>query len=147
MFLYLLKKVKKKKPDAVAWDEEKQAYIAKWLPYATSLSGPVIDVPNVDHFKKKGVDAVSKHFQAELDDLKERMAAFVSLAADTQKVYNAHFKFEPIVGETYHLYQGEKYTFLSLITPDQWSHTHLGSYRLNPEYKWIQVPWPPASED
>ena len=62
----------------------------------------------MDAFKKKGVDKVSKQFQAELDDLQQKIKSFVSLAADTQKVYSAHFKFEPIVGETYHLYQGEK---------------------------------------
>ena len=45
-----------KKPDGVAWDEESQSYIAKLLPYATSNSSPVIHVPNVDAFKKKGVD-------------------------------------------------------------------------------------------
>ena len=146
MFLYLLKKVKKKKPDNVAWDEEKQAYISKLLPYANSLSGPIIDVPNVDHFKKKGVESVSKQFSAELQDLKDKIESFVSLAADTQKIYNAHFKFEPIVGETYHLYEGKDKAFLSLVTPKEWSIPHLGSYRLSPEYKWIRVSWPPSAE-
>jgi len=146
MLVSLPKKVKKQKPDQVAWDEEKEAYIAKWLPYASSLSGPVIEVPNVDHFKKKGVDAVSKHFQAELEELKEKIETFVSLAANTQKVYNAHFKFEPIVGETYHLYQGHNEPFLSLVAPEEWKRPYLGSYRLNPEYKWIQVSWPPSSD-
>jgi len=138
--------VKKKKPDNVAWDEEKQAYISKWLPYASSLSGPIIEVPNVDLFKKKGVESVSKHFQAELQELKDKIESFVSLAADTQKVYNAHFKFEPIVGETYHLYQGKENVFLSLVTPKEWSIPHLGSYRLNPEYKWVRVSWPPSAQ-
>lgn len=92
--------MKEKKPDAVVWDETNESYIAKLLPYASSISGPIIEVPNVDAFKKKGVDKVSKQFQAELDDLQQKIKSFVSLAADTQKVYSAHFKFEPIVGET-----------------------------------------------
>ena len=97
-----------KKPDGVAWDEEKEEYIAKLLPYGTSNSSPIIHIPNVDAFKKKGVDKVSKQFQAELDDLKSRIKSFVDLAADTQRVYSAKFKFEPIVGETYHLYEGKE---------------------------------------
>jgi hypothetical protein len=48
--------LKEKKPDAVVWDETNESYIAKLLPYASSISGPIIEVPNVDAFKKKGVD-------------------------------------------------------------------------------------------
>ena len=131
--------MKEKKPDAVVWDETNESYIAKLLPYASSISGPIIEVPNVDAFKKKGVDKVSKQFQAELDDLQQKIKSFVSLAADTQKVYSAHFKFEPIVGETYHLYQGKKEAFLSLIRPEQWSKEHLGTFSLNGDYKWERV--------
>ena len=68
-------KMKKKKPDAVVWDENEQSYFAKLLPYASSLSGPIIEVPNIDAFKKKGVDKVSKQFQAELNDLQEKIKA------------------------------------------------------------------------
>lgn len=126
-----------KKPDGVAWDEENQEYISKLLPYATSNSSPVIHVPNVDAFKQKGVEKVSKQFQAELEDLQNKIKTFVTLAADTQQVYSAKFKFEPIVGETYHLYAGEKKeNFLSLIAPSDWDKDFLGTFRLNGEYKW-----------
>ena len=123
----------------MVWDETHETYLAKLLPYASSLSGPIIEVPNVDAFKKKGVDKVSKQFQAELTDLQEKIKSFVSLAADTQQVYNAHFKFEPIVGETYYLYQGLNNTFLSLIEPSQWKQEHLGTFRLNSDYKWERL--------
>lgn len=128
-----------KKPDGVAWSEETEAYIAKLLPYATSNSSPVIHVPNVDAFKKKGVDKVSKQFQAELHDLQNKIKSFVTLAADTQQVYSARFKFEPIVGERYHLYVGKDgENFLSLIAPANWDKEHLGTFRLNGEYKWVR---------
>ena len=123
----------------MVWDETHETYFAKLLPYASSLSGPIIEVPNVDAFKKKRVDKVSKQFQAELTDLQEKIKSFVSLAADTQQVYNAHFKFEPIVGETYYLYQGLNNTFLSLIEPSQWKQEHLGTFRLNSDYKWERL--------
>jgi hypothetical protein len=128
-----------KKPDNVAWDEENQKYIAKLLPYAISNSSPVISIPNVDSFKKKGVERVSKQFQAELADLQSKIKDFVDLASDTQMVYSAKFKFEPIVGETYHLYEGAKESFLSLIEPNSWKKTHLGSFRLNGDYKWERL--------
>jgi len=131
--------MEKKKPDNVVWDKAQDQYFAKILPYASSLNGPVIDVPNVDTFKKKGVDRVSKQFQAELTNLQEQIKAFVSLASDTQLVYNAHFKFEPVVGETYHLYEGKESAYLSLIAPSEWDKKHLGSFRLNSDYKWERL--------
>ena len=72
--------LKKNKPDSVVWDDTQENYIAKLLPYASNISGPIIEVPNVDAFKKKGVDKVSKQFQAELSDLNEKIKSFVSLA-------------------------------------------------------------------
>ena len=126
-----------KKPDGVAWDEENEVYIAKLLPYATTNSSPVISIPNVDAFKQKWVEKVSKQFKAELEDLQNKIKQFVSLAADTQKVYSAKFKFEPVVGESYHLYAGKDgENFLSLISPDSWNKEYLGTFRLNGEYKW-----------
>ena len=131
--------MEKKKPDNVVWDKTQDQYFAKILPYASSLSSPIIDVPNVDAFKKKGVDRVSKQFQAELTNLQEQIKAFVSLASDTQLVYNAHFKFEPVVGEVYHLYEGKESAYLSLIAPSEWDKKHLGSFRLNSDYKWERL--------
>jgi hypothetical protein len=56
--------LKEKKSDAIVWDENHETYFAKLLPYATSPNGPIIEVPNVDSFKKKGINKVSKQFQA-----------------------------------------------------------------------------------
>ena len=135
------KALKKKKPDQVVWDEAQEEYMAKLLPYASQVSVPIIEVPNVDAFKKKGVDKVSKQFQTELADLQKKIKTFVKQASDTQKVYTAKFKFEPLVGETYFLYQGEKEDYLSLIPPENWKKEFIGAYRLNSEYKWEQVDW------
>lgn len=133
--------MKKKKPDQVVWDEEQEDYIARLLPYAAQASGPVIQVPNVDAFKQKGVEKVSKQFQTELEELQSKIKDFVKTASDTQKVYTAKFKFEPLVGETYFLYEGEKEEYLSLIAPGQWKKKFLGAFRLSSEYKWEQIDW------
>lgn len=133
--------MKKKKPDQVVWDQEQEDYIARLLPYATQANGPVIKIPNVDAFKQKGVEKVSKQLQTELDELQNKIKNFVKSASDTQKVYTAKFKFEPLVGEVYFLYQGEKEEYLSLIPPNQWKKKFLGAFRLSSEYKWEQVEW------
>lgn len=131
--------MKKKKPNSIVWDNEQEKYIAHLLPYASQTSGPVIKVPNVDAFKQKGVEKVSKQFQSELEELKGKIKNFVKTASDTQKVYTAKFKFEPLVGEIYFLYEGDQEDYLSLIPPNQWKKKFLGAYRLTSEYKWERV--------
>ena len=128
--------MKKKKPDSIVWDNTNDSYFAKILPYSSSLSGPIIKVPNVDAFKKRSVDKVSKLFRAELSDLQAKIESFVSIVSDTELVYNSEIKFEPIVGETYYLYEGKNKNFLSLIEPSLWSKKHLGTFRLNGDFKW-----------
>ena len=128
--------VLKKKPDSVVWDEASDSYVAKLLPYASSVSGPLIEVPNVDAFKRKGVEKASKILSAELEELQQRIKDFVTEAGNTQRVYAATYKFEPIVGETYHLYEGESGDFLSIIPPNQWRKTHIGSFSLTSDFKW-----------
>ena len=56
---------------------------------------------------KRSVDKVSKLFRAELSDLQAKIESFVSIVSDTELVYNSEIKFEPIVGETYYLYEGK----------------------------------------
>ena len=90
-------------------------------------------------FKQKGVEKVSKQFQSELEELKGKIKNFVKTASDTQKVYTAKFKFEPLVGEIYFLYEGDQEDYLSLIPPNQWKKKFLGAYRLTSEYKWERV--------
>lgn len=126
----------KKKPDSVVWDDATDSFVAKLLPYASSVSGPLIEVPNVDAFKRKGVEKASKILHAELEELQERIKHFVTEASNTQRVYAANYKFEPIVGETYHLYEGDTGDFLSIIPPSQWRKKHVGSYRLTSDFKW-----------
>tara|TARA_A100001011_G_C13954439_1_gene692604 strand:+ start:102 stop:500 length:399 start_codon:yes stop_codon:yes gene_type:complete len=131
--------LKSKKPDQIVWDEEQGEYIARLLPYAAQASGPVIKIPNIDSFKQKGVEKVSKQLQTELEELQSKIKDFVKSASDTQKVYTAKFKFEPLVGETYFLYEGEGEDYLSLISPDQWEKKFLGAFRLSSEYKWERI--------
>ena len=127
----------KKKPDAVAWDDKTARYIAKILPYATSISGPKIELADVDAFKRKGVEKATKILKAEWEELQHKLQAFAAAAATTDRVYAAKYKFEPIVGESYHLYAGKDgENFLSLISPDSWNKEYLGTFRLNGEYKW-----------
>jgi hypothetical protein len=129
-----------KKPDNVAWDEEKQKYNASILPYATNISGPVIQVDDVGAFKQRGVQRAQKTFTAKYNELKEEWKHLVSEVQLNELIYSAIYSFEPIVGEVYHLYlnKDDKY-FLSLIGPKEWNKKFITSVRLNSEHKWVYL--------
>ena len=120
-----------KKPDGVAWSDEEQTYISKLLPYATSTSGPVIQVPNVDAFKKRSGQSLQTISSRTRRPPKQNQIICYPCRRYATR-YSAKFKFEPIVGESYHLYVGDDgQNFLSLIAPSDWDKEHLGTFRLN----------------
>jgi hypothetical protein len=55
-------------------------------------------------------------------------------------VYESSYKFEPIIGQIYHLYEdksGRK--FLSIIEPELWSQKFLYSAVLNSDMTWSRI--------
>lgn len=129
-----------KKPDNVAWDEEKQKYNASILPYATNVSGPVIQVDDIGAFKQKGIQKAQKTFTAKYLELKEQWQDLVSEVELNNLIYSSKYSFEPIVGEVYHLYIGnDDNYFLSLIGPEEWNREFITSVRLNSDHKWVYL--------
>ena len=68
------------------------------------------------------------------------MQKLISDYNTNQLIYSAKFNFEPLIGETYHLYSGKDgINFLSLISPSEWKQTYLGSFILDSENKWEKI--------
>lgn len=125
------------RPDHIVFDEEEGRYNASILPYATDFSAPVITVSDMTHWKQTGAQRISHHLESRFDEIKEQYLAMKDLYEWNQAVYNADFNFEPVMGETYHLYaRPGKRPFLSLIPPKDFKQKHLGSFRLNSERIW-----------
>ena len=83
---------------------------------------------------------VNKQLETKFLELKEEYQRLVEEYKWNDLVYNAQFSFEPVIGQTYHLYirhNGE--IFLSLISPDEWNKESLGSFKLNSEQKWVKL--------
>ena len=129
-----------KKPDSVAWSEEKGKYISSVLPYATSVGGPVIKLDDVAFFKEKGTNRVQKTFSAKYQELVDQYNELIDEVKLNELIYNSKFSFEPVIGEIYHLYvRNNGQYFLSLIKPSEWNMTHVVSVRLNSEHKWVSI--------
>ncbi len=130
-----------KKPDYVVYDEETGTYNAALLPYSSGVSAPKITTPDITSWKKTKINKVNHEIKSQFDQLKEQYDAMVKKFKDNQLVYGAKFSFEPIVGETYHLYKGRKdgLPFLSVIHPAECSWDFVGTYRLSSEKLWEQI--------
>jgi hypothetical protein len=129
-----------KKPDLVAWDDDKQKYVSSVLPYATNVSGPIIKLDDVSGFKERGVDKVQKTFTNKYKELIQEYNNLVDEVNLNELIYNSKYTFEPVIGEIYHLYQrnnGEY--FLSLILPSEWNRKHIITVTLNSEHKWVSI--------
>lgn len=127
----------KKKPDQVVYDEESGTYNAALLPYASGVGAPKITTPDITSWKQTNINKVNHEIKSQFDQLKAQYDAMVQQYEDNQLVYGARFSFEPIVGETYHLYKDRKgEPFLSVIAPKECTWDFVGSYRLSSEKLW-----------
>ena len=130
----------KKYPDNVAWDNDKQRWVANILPYPTNVGAPLIKVENVDIWKQKGISKTNHYLETRLSELKEEYLKLAEEFKWNDLIYNAKFNFEPIIGKTYYLYDGDdNKNFLSLISPTEWNRECLGSFQLNTEQRWIKL--------
>ena len=128
-----------KKPDNVVYSE-KDGYNASLLPYTTNVGAPAIQTEDVDLWKQRGVNKVNKQLETKFNELKEEYQRLVDEFRWNELVYTAKFAYEPIIGETYHLYVGnDGNVFLSLISPTDWDREHIGSFRLDSQQKWIKI--------
>jgi len=130
----------KKKPDQVVFNTENQKYDAALKPYGTNVGAPVIVGTDTTSWKNRSISKVNHKIQAKYLELKEEYDKMMSEFEYNKLIFEAKFSFEPIIGETYHLYQrknGE--TFLSLIEPSQCRFDGLGSFYLNADQTWEKV--------
>lgn len=119
---------------------EEGGYNAHLLPYATNVGAPIIQTDDVDLWKQRGVNKVNKQLETKFNELKQEYQRLVDEFKWNDLVYKAKFSFEPVIGETYHLYIGnDGNLFLSLISPNEWNREHFGSFRLDSNQKWIKL--------
>ena len=135
-----MNKKTKKKPDLVVFNEETKQYDAALKPYGTSASAPVIKPLNTATWRNDGVQRVNKQFKSKFDEVRKEYEELLQKFEYNDLVYNSKFSFEPNIGEVYHLYNNrKKESFLSIISPNQCSFHHLGSFRLNSDKMWEKL--------
>ena len=123
--------MQKKKPDQVVDNPG-------IMPYTTNVGAPAIRKEDIELWKQRAVVKVNHQLKTRFDELKKQYEQLVDEAYWNDLVYNAKYSFEPIIGETYHLYYKNDEPFLSLISPDEWDKPYIGSFTLDTNNKWIK---------
>lgn len=132
--------MEKKRPDNVAWDEKSQSWVPGILPYGSNVGAPAIRPTDTGSWKASGVARANKQIHAKFLDLAREYEKLVKEFGWSELVYNAKFNFEPIVGNSYHLYKNKAgEIFLSMISPDEWEMPWLGEFRLTSDHQWIKL--------
>jgi hypothetical protein len=125
--------MKTKKPDNVADNPG-------LLPYGSNVSAPSIKPTDLTTFKKNGLDKVTKFFDRRYKEIVEQAETLQKSFLITQTVYESKYKFEPIIGEIYHLYEDFDGGYsLSMISPSEWNKKHVYSVVLNSDMTWTKV--------
>jgi flavin reductase (DIM6/NTAB) family NADH-FMN oxidoreductase RutF len=131
---------KLERPDQVVFDEESQRYGAGLMHYGTDQGAPSIVPTDLTLWKNTGASKISHHLKARYDEIRGQFEAMKDLYSWNEMVYQAKFSFEPVLGQTYHLYRdNQEQLFLSMIPPESWKREHLGSFRLNADQIWEKI--------
>jgi len=109
------------------------------LPYASNVGAPAIKPDDVDTWKNQKVVKTNHYFETRYNEIKEEYKKLIESYEWNKLVYESNFKFEPIKGETFYLYQRDVGLFLSLIEPEQWNQIFIGAFKLDSNDKWEKV--------
>ena len=123
----------KKKPDQVADNPG-------LLPYGSNVGAPAIKPDDISTWKVEKVVKTNNYFSTRYEEIKEEYRKLIEQYEWNKLVYESDFRFEPIKGKVYFLYQKQQgKLFLSLIEPELWNEIFIGAFKLDSEDKWIKV--------
>jgi hypothetical protein len=119
---------KEKKPFVNPIDKDKVAENPGLLPYAHTVGSALIKPEDKGKIKSRALTAMRQQTDRQMQMLYKQMQVLAEQAKDIQrrveiseKIYQADMGFEPIVGETYYLYEREDGSnCVSMIGPTQW---------------------------
>ena len=110
------------------------------IPYPTHVGAPKIEPQDLTAFKSHGLNKVDRVMKRKYQELVKEAETLQNSLLLQQEVYESNYKFEPKIGEIYHLYEesdGSK--TLSLIGPTEWTKPYLYSVVLNSDMTWSKI--------
>ena len=110
------------------------------LPYGSNVGAPAIKSTDVETWKVEKVVKTNHYFEARYKEIRNEYLQMMEQYQYNKLVYQSEFKFEPIKGHTYYLYQRENGTlWLSLVEPEYNDWLFVGAFKLDSNDKWEKV--------
>jgi hypothetical protein len=106
------------------------------LPYPHHIGSVPIKPENTSTFVNRGVNKVNHEFKDRFERLRKEYESLLEEYEWNKVIYESDLRFEPVVGEIYHLYNSDGKKFISLIGPNEWNKEYLGTFKLNSDLKW-----------
>jgi hypothetical protein len=110
------------------------------MEYPAHVGAPKIEPQDLTSFKKEGLNKVDRVIKKRYDELVKEVENLKNSMMVNQEVYESNYRFEPKIGEIYHLYgntDGSK--TLSLINPTEWNKKHIYSVIFNSDMTWTKI--------
>ena len=119
------------------------------LPYAHTAGGAVIKPDDMGKIKGRSVLAMRQQTDRQMNQLYEQMEVLAKQAKllserkeISERIYDAAMGFEPIISETYYLYEKEDGSdLMSLVAPEEWGRSfkysrYLAKVKLLADHTW-----------
>ena len=108
-------------------DKDKVAENPGLLPYPHHVGGIVIKPEDTGKIKSRALTAMREQTTIQMNQIQKQVELLMQQANDlkervdvSEKIYLADLSFEPIIGQTYHLYFKEGVYKLLIIGPEDW---------------------------
>ena len=129
-------------------DKDKVAENPGLLPYPHHVGGIVIKPEDTGKIKSRALTAMREQTNIQMNQIQKQVELLMKQANDlrerveiSEKIYLADLSFEPIIGQTYHLYIKEEVYKLLLIGPEDWgkfpqSLQYVGTVKMLGDHTW-----------
>lgn len=111
-------------------DKDKVTENPHSLEYAHHVGSALIKPEDKGKIKGRALSAMEHQTDQQLSQIYEQMQLLAEQAKKinarkeiSEKIYQAVFRFEPIINHTYHLYESNGEQILSVIGPDEWGRS------------------------
>ena len=120
------------------------------LEYGHHVGSAVIKPEDIGKQKGRALTAMAYQTDQQLNQLYEQMQVLAEQAKKinkrkeiSERIYQASFRFDPIINYVYHLYEDEDLSqILSIIAPNEWgrsrkkNYTYVATIRLLADHTW-----------
>jgi hypothetical protein len=149
---------KKKKNFINPIDKEKISETPHSLPYAHHVGSAIVKPEDKGKIRGKAMAAMReqanlqlRQIQEQIELLKKQAESIANRIKISEKIYLSDLKFEPVIGNTYYLYQNQKKQWqVSMLSPDDWGqnppYQYIATIKLLGDYTWEIIDLHPESE-